>query len=213
MPLCQWLQEVTRCLASCLTPDRTFRATPTFLTYRHSLPVQVAGRLQYSSMRSCLSVALLFATSAHSVALPGIRNHWSDTYSLRPNPLYPYVRSPAARSRGNISTYDSRFWKDSDIFPSRTRRSTKDLKFEAGSLQPRQDASTTSEQYLDTRPTPDPTGVPSVRTTVFITSENDFALLLPKDPGGMFEFCTDYEALIMINAFRQSSYPRQRWTR
>ena len=96
------------------------------------------------------------------------------------------------------------------MFPSRTRRSTKDLKFEAGSLQPRQDASTTSEQYLDTRPTPDPTGVPSVRTTVFITSENDFALLLPKDPGGMFEFCTDYEALIMINAFRQSSYPRQR---
>jgi hypothetical protein len=140
-------------------------------------------------MRSCLSIALLFATSAYSVAIPGIRNHWSDPYSLRPNPLYPYVRYTVARSQGNISTYDSRFWKYPDVSPSRTRRSTKNLKFRAGSLQPRQDASTTSEQYLDTRPTPDPTGVPSIRTTVFIASEKDFALLLPKDPGGMFKFC------------------------
>ena len=141
-------------------------------------------------MRSCLSITLLFATSAYSAALPGIHNHWSDPYSLRPNPLYPYyVRSTVTRSQGTISTYDSRLWKDSDVSPSRTRRSTKNLKFRAGSLQPRQDASTTSEQYLDTRPTPDPTGVPSIRTTVFIASEKDFALLLPKVPGGMFEFC------------------------
>lgn len=152
-------------------------------------------------MRSCLSVALLFSTPAYSVALPGIRDHWSGPYNLRPNPLYPYVRSPVARSQGNISTYDSHFWKDPDVSPSRTRRSTKNLKFRAGSLQPRQDASTTAEQYLDTRPTPDPTGVPSVRTTVFIASEKDFALLLPKDPGGMFELCADYQALAAINAF------------
>jgi hypothetical protein len=138
-------------------------------------------------MRPCLSIALLFATSTYSVALPGLRNHWSDPYSLRPNPLYPYVRSPVV----NISTrgYASRFWKDSGFSPSRTRRSTKNLKLRAGSLQPRQDAPTTTEQDLDTRPTPDPTGLPSIQTTVFIASEKDFALLLPKNPGGMFEFC------------------------
>jgi len=208
---------MSQCLASCLTPDRTFHATlhlaklNTFLTT--TVPsFRLQGDFQHSPMRSCLSVALLFSTSAYSVALPGIRNHWSDPYNLRPNPLYPYVRSPVARSQGNISTYDSHFWKDSDVSPSRTRRSTKDLKFRAASLQPRQDASTTAEQYLDTRPTPDPTGVPSVRTTVFIASEMDFALLLPKDPGGMFELCADYQALVAINAFYQSSYPTQRWT-
>ena len=138
-------------------------------------------------MHSCLSVALILASFVYGVALPGIRNHWSDPYSLRPNPLYPYARSPAARSPGNISTYDSRFRKDSDVSPSRTRRS----KFRAAALQPRQleDASTpTLEQDLDTKPTPEPTGFPSAQTTVFINSEKDFALLLPKVPGGMFEF-------------------------
>ena len=144
-------------------------------------------------MRSCLPLALLLATFAHhGVALPGIRNHWSDPYSLRPNPLYPYyARSPTARSPGNISTYDSRFRKDSNVSPSRTRRFTnKTKKFRAAALlrlQPRLYASTPSEQYLDTRPTPEPTGAPSLQTTVHITNDKDFALLLPKTPGGMFE--------------------------
>jgi hypothetical protein len=53
-------------------------------------------------------------------------------------------------------------------------------------LQRRQDASETLQQDLDTRPTPEPTGEPSVRTTVFVVDEKDFALLLPTRPGGMF---------------------------
>jgi hypothetical protein len=129
-----------------------------------------------------LSIALLLASFVHGVALTGIRNHWSDPYSLRPNPLYPYAHFPATKSQRNIPTSTSRFLKISDISPSRTWRS----KFRAGSLQPRQEASSTAEQDLDTRPTPEPTGEPSDETTVFIAGEKDFALLLPAS-GGMFE--------------------------
>ena len=136
-------------------------------------------------MRFSLSIALLFSSFVYSVALTGIRNHWSDPYSLRPNPLYPYARSPAIRSSKNISTSVRRSSKNATISPppSRTWRS----KFRAGALQPRQDASSTTEQDLDTRPTPEPTGEPSIETTIFITDENDFALLLPATPGGMYK--------------------------
>ena len=150
-------------------------------------------------MRPCLPLALLLATFAHrALALPRIPNHWSDPYSLRPNPLYPYYRprSQTARSPGNISTHDPRFLKDSNVPPSRTRRFTKKVRAAAPHRlqprprprpRPRQDASTPSERYLDTRPTPEPTGAPSLRTTVHITNDKDFALLLPKTPGGMSE--------------------------
>jgi hypothetical protein len=135
-------------------------------------------------MRSSLSIALLLSGFVHSVALTGIRNHWSDPYSLRPNPLYPYARSPATISSKNITTSAPRFSKSSNIPPSRTWSS----KFRAGAVQPRQGASSTTEQDLDTRPTPEPTGESSIETTIFITDESDFALLLPATPGGMFEF-------------------------
>lgn len=130
-------------------------------------------------MRSSLSISLLLSSFVYSVALTGIRNHWSDPYSLRPNPLYRYARSAAIRSPKNISTSTLRFSKSSNVSPSRTWSS----KFQAGVPQPRQDASSTTEQDLDTRPTPEPTGEPSIETTIFITDENDFALLLPATPG------------------------------
>lgn len=41
---------------------------------------------------------------------------------------------------------------------------------------------------LDTRPTPDPTGAPSDTTTVHITSQADFSLLLPGRQGGEYYF-------------------------
>lgn len=43
------------------------------------------------------------------------------------------------------------------------------------------------DDYLDTRPTPAPTGDPSSGTTVHITDEDDFALLLPVLHGGMHD--------------------------
>jgi hypothetical protein len=147
-------------------------------------------------MHSFLLVALplLLASFAHGVALPGIRNHWSDPYSLRPNPLYPYyARSRAARLPGSTSTYDSRFWKDPDVSPSRTRHSVTKTKTGVLRLQSRQDAPTTSDRDLDTRPTPEPTGIPSLQTTVHINSDMDIALLLPRTPGGMFGFCSGHE--------------------
>lgn len=148
-------------------------------------------------MRSSLFIALLLSSFVYSVALTGIRNHWSDPYSLRPNPLYPYARSPAIRTPKNISTsVRRRSSKSATISPSRTWRS----KFRAGALQPRQDASSTTEQDLDTRPTPEPTGEPSIETTIFITDENDFALLLPATPGGMFEF-------VLVTGVRPRSNP------
>lgn len=206
---------------STLDRSNATRHLPKYLSNLNFL-VRVAGRLfRHSFMRSCLPIALLLASFAHGVALPGIRDHWSDPYSLRPNPLYPYsARSPTARPPINISTYDSRFWKDSshDVPPSRTRRfTTKTKKFRAAALrlQARQDASTPSGQYLDTRPTPDPTGVPSLQTTVHITNDKDFALLLPKTPGGMFlSLCTGYEVPAAIKQFFcQNSCPTQKWMR
>jgi len=134
--------------------------------------------IEVLSMLTSLCFTMLLASFVHGVAVPGIRNHWSDPYSLRPNPLYPYIRSPSARSSGNISTYNSRLWKTSNVSPTRTRRS----KFRAGILRPRRDSSETTEQGLDTRPTPEPTGQPSIETTVFITSVDDFSLLLPAIP-------------------------------
>ncbi|KAG5639063.1 hypothetical protein H0H81_007321 [Sphagnurus paluster] len=44
---------------------------------------------------------------------------------------------------------------------------------------------------LDTRPTPEPTGDPSQSTTVHITSNSDFSLILPDTPG---ELIGDAEA-------------------
>ncbi|KAH7887224.1 hypothetical protein F5I97DRAFT_1874181 [Phlebopus sp. FC_14] len=41
----------------------------------------------------------------------------------------------------------------------------------------------TRRQNLDTRPTPEPTGPSSSSTTVYITDENNFALLLPANDG------------------------------
>jgi hypothetical protein len=142
----------------------------------------VAGRLIF--MRSFLSIALLLTSFVHGGPLTGIRNHWSDPYNLRPNPLYPYARFSATTFPKNISTSASRFLKNLDISPSRTWRS----RFRAGALQPRQDPTGTTEQDLDTRPTPEPTGESSVETTIFITGKDDFALLLPAMSGGMFEF-------------------------
>ena len=124
------------------------------------------------------------ATFAHrALALPRIPNHRSDPYSLRPNPLYPYYypRSPTARSPGNISTHDSRLLNDSNVLGVLPRSSGRRPRMA------RQDASTPSEQNLYTRPPPEPTGAPSLQTTVHITNDKDFALLLPKTPGGMFE--------------------------
>ncbi|KAI0248000.1 hypothetical protein BJV78DRAFT_1240972 [Lactifluus subvellereus] len=132
-------------------------------------------------MHTSLVVTLLLAGLAYGVALTsaGVRNHWSDPYSLRPNPLYSYPRSPVAGSPRNTSSHLSRFRKDSDISTSHTRPS----KPWAAVLQHRQDATGTTQQDLDLRPTPEPTGEPSVRTTVFISNEKDFALLLPTRPG------------------------------
>lgn len=170
-------------------------------------------------MRLSLSVTLLCASFVYGVALTGIpsRNHWSDPYSLRPNPLYPYTpsRPPAtAKSPGKASAYAPRFWKDSDVSPSRTRRSTK---FRAGTLpvQPRQGPYTATERGLDTRPTPEPTGKPSDQTTVFISSANDFALLLPATPGGTFKkfffFRFGHVGSRRSVTFYQSSYPTRKW--
>lgn len=156
-------------------------------------------------MHTSLFVTLLLAGLAYGAALTsaGVYNHWSDPYSLRPNPLYPYPRSPVAGSPRNTSSRISRFWKDSDISPSHTRPS----KPWAAVLQRRQDASRTTQQGLDTRPTPEPTGKPSARTTVFISNEKDFALLLPTRPGGMFvlALCASPQSTLY-----QSSYPMQR---
>jgi len=129
-------------------------------------------------MLTSLCLTMLLASFVHGVAIPDIRNHWSDPYSLRPNPLYPYIRSSTARASGNISTRDSRLWKESSVSPTRTRRP----KIRAGILRPRQDSSGATEEDLDTRPTPEPTGQPSIDTTVFITSVDDFSLLLPAIP-------------------------------
>jgi hypothetical protein len=149
-------------------------------------------------MRTFLSVALLSASFVYGAALTGIRNHWSDPYDLRPNPLYPYIRSPASRSPGNISNSAPRLWrgkKDSDVSPSRTRTRTRRSKLHARPLRfRRRDASRTTERDLDTRPTPEPTGEPSVSTTVFISDEKDFALLLPARRGGMFKIASTARA-------------------
>ncbi|KAI0290151.1 hypothetical protein BC826DRAFT_913626 [Russula brevipes] len=87
--------------------------------------------------------------------------------------------------------------KDPDVLPSRTR--TRRSKLHARPLRfRRRDASRTTERDLDTRPTPEPTGEPSVSTTVFISDEKNFALLLPARPGELISeaeedaisFCT-----------------------
>ncbi|KAI0266247.1 hypothetical protein BC834DRAFT_876224 [Gloeopeniophorella convolvens] len=136
-------------------------------------------------MLGLLFVPLLFGSVARGVALTGTRSSWSDPYSLRPNPLYPYARSLAAHSSGDTSLSGSRFWKNSDPPPSRTRASDSQV-----GRQRRQDASEAT-QVQDTRPTPEPTGDPSPATTVHITTAKDFALLLPTQPG---ELVSDAEA-------------------
>jgi hypothetical protein len=123
-------------------------------------------------------VSLLLASITYGASLSEVRNQWVDPYSLRPNPLYLYPRSFPSRPSRNTPIYRSRLRKDSDhdVAPSRTRRPFR--------LGRRQDPSETAPQELDTRPTPQATGEPSVLTTVFVNSENDFALLLPATPGG-----------------------------
>jgi hypothetical protein len=130
-------------------------------------------------MRISLFLNLPWASLTYGAALinSGVRNHWSDPYNLRPNPLYSYARSPVPVSSRNTS-YLSRLWKDPNISPSRTRSS----KPWAAVLQRRQDAT----QDLDLRPTPEPTGQSSASTTIYIVDQTNFALLLPTRAGGMF---------------------------
>jgi hypothetical protein len=134
-----------------------------------------------------LLLSLLWATLTYAVALigSGVRSHWSDPYNLRPNPLYPYARSPVPASSRDIS-YLSRFWKDPNILPSRTRSS----KPWAAVIKRRQDAYGTAQQDLDLRPTPEPTGESSASTTVFVVDQTNFALLLPTRAGGMSVLAT-----------------------
>ena len=46
----------------------------------------------------------------------------------------------------------------------------------------------TSTTPADVRPTPEPTGTPSMKTTVYISNSTDFALLLPNTRGGLSSF-------------------------
>jgi hypothetical protein len=137
------------------------------------------------SMLGSLFCSLLLASITYSASLTGVRNQWRDPYSLRSNPLYPYARSLPYRPSSNTPIYGSRFRKDSGVSPSRTRPSR---------LGRRQDTSETVPQELDTRPTPQPTGEPSDLTTVSITNEKVFALLLPSRPGGTFAPCFNVRA-------------------
>ncbi|KAI0249484.1 hypothetical protein BJV78DRAFT_1226498 [Lactifluus subvellereus] len=91
-------------------------------------------------MHTSRFVTLLLAGLAYGVALTsaGVRNHLSDPYNPRSNPLH---RLPP--------------W--------------------AAVLQRRQDASGTPQQDLDMRPTPEPTGEPSVRATLVSDAEMDAA--------------------------------------
>lgn len=131
-----------------------------------------------------LLVSLLLASITYGASLTEVRNQWVDPYSLRPNPLYLYPRSFSSIPTRNTPIYRFRIRKDSDhdVTPSRTRRPFR--------LGRRQDTSGsgTAPQELDTRPTPQATGEPSVLTTVFVNSENDFALLLPRPGGTLFCF-------------------------
>lgn len=142
-------------------------------------------------MLGSLFCSLLLASITYSASLSGVRNQWLDPYSLRSNPLYPYARSLPFRPPSNTPIYyGSRFRKDSAVShsavsPSRTRPSR---------LGRRQDTSETVPEELDTRPTPQPTGEPSDLTTVFISDEKEFALLLPARPGGTFAPCFDVRA-------------------
>lgn len=124
-------------------------------------------------MLGSLFCLLLLASITYSASLTGVRNQWLDPYSLRSNPLHPYARSLPSKPSSNTHIYGSRFRKDLGISPSRTRPSR---------LGRRQDTSETVPEELDTRPTPQPTGEPSDLTTVSITNEKAFALLLPR-PG------------------------------
>jgi hypothetical protein len=130
-------------------------------------------------MLGSLFCSLLLASITYSASLTGVRYQWLDPYSLRSNPLHPYARSLPSKPSSNTHIYGSRFRKDSGVSPSGTRPPR---------LGRRQDTSETVPEELDTRPTPQPTGEPSDLTTVSITNEKVFALLLPR-PGGTFASC------------------------
>src|ERR1700761_7016917 len=135
----------------------TFTTQPLPSASRKSIHTQLSDKCLLL-MLGPLSVTLLLASITYSASLTVVRNQWLDPYSLRPNPLYPYPRSHPSRPLGNTPIYGPRFRKDSDASPSRTRP------FRLGR---RQDTSETVPQELDTRPTPQSTGEPSVLTTVF----------------------------------------------
>ncbi|TFY65825.1 hypothetical protein EVG20_g5267 [Dentipellis fragilis] len=104
------------------------------------------------------------------------RGFWPDPYSLRPFSPFHFARQ---NNLSDLSWSSERsLLSDTDDEPTRTRMLAKD--WSDATLDERQDS--TAPQ--DTRPTPAPTGDPSPSTTVHIENENDFALIMPGNPGG-----------------------------
>ncbi|KAI0063809.1 hypothetical protein BV25DRAFT_1914881 [Artomyces pyxidatus] len=91
--------------------------------------------------------------------------------------VFPFARQLTS---GNLSTTSSRFWKQ----PYSRSLSASVRRHELAQRQ-------TPTTPQDTRPTPAPTGDPSPSTTVHITDEGDFALLLPNTAG---ELVSDAES-------------------
>ncbi|KAA1475036.1 hypothetical protein DENSPDRAFT_841754 [Dentipellis sp. KUC8613] len=111
------------------------------------------------------------------------RGFWPDPYSLRPFSPFHFAR------QNNLSdlpwSSERSLLSDTGDEPTRTRMLAKD--WSDSTLDERQDPTPPE----DIRPTPAPTGDPSPSTTVHIENENDFALIMPGNPG---ELVSDAEA-------------------
>ncbi len=122
------------------------------------------GCNSYSDSGSSLSTADASTGSALSGNEASISADYADSRWLQQDALQWPSRISARLSAGNVHAQLGTTTRDSNSLGKR--------------------ASKTYPRDLDMRPTPEPTGASSTTTTVHITDEHDFALLLPNQPGG-----------------------------
>ncbi|RDX51638.1 hypothetical protein OH76DRAFT_1401050 [Lentinus brumalis] len=129
------------------------------------------GCNSYSDSGSSLSTADAFTGSALSGNDAPLSADYADSRWLQQDALQWPSRISARLSADNVHAQLGTTTRDRNSLGKR--------------------ASKTYPRDLDMRPTPEPTGASSSSTTVHITDEHDFALLLPNQPG---ELVSDAES-------------------
>ena len=132
-------------------------------------------------LASTTLVSVLGFSSVYGLALDRLPKFPVNHSFSSPDLLVRTVFPPAP----NTILYYSR---SSNALPLHKSSPITKSKHDSANINSRRSPTTTVDDASDPAPTPAPTGDPNPLTTVHVTDESDFALLLPNRPHGKLDF-------------------------